>query len=95
VSGSDTYQDHGVIVLWWDESEGGGMTPAGLCPSSSLPRMRKNVNGALYSNTIKYSHSSFLRSLQENLRGGSSASLPLFWAAPQPRPISPTRSIKA
>jgi hypothetical protein len=24
---SDAYQDHGLIVLWWDESEGGDEGP--------------------------------------------------------------------
>jgi hypothetical protein len=62
---SDAYQDHGVIVLWWDESEGGDD------PSRTLPfiiisqDVHKNVNGMPYSNTIQYSHSSFLRTMQE------------------------------
>jgi phosphatidylinositol-3-phosphatase len=62
---SDAYQDHGLIVLWWDESEGGDD------PSRTLPFIiisgdaHKNVNGMPYSNTIQYSHSSFLRTMQE------------------------------
>jgi phosphatidylinositol-3-phosphatase len=62
---SDAYRDHGLIVLWWDESEGGDD------PSRTLPFIiiskdaHKNVNGVPYSNTIQYSHSSFLRTMQE------------------------------
>jgi hypothetical protein len=65
IMASDAYQDHGVIVLWWDESEGGDD------PSRTLPFIiiskdaHKNVNGVPYSNTITYSHSSFLRTMQE------------------------------
>jgi hypothetical protein len=65
IMASKAYQDHGLIVLWWDESEGGDD------PSRTLPFMviskdvHKNVNGVPYSNTIRYSHSSFLRTMQE------------------------------
>jgi hypothetical protein len=47
---SDAYQDHGLIVLWWDESEGGD-------DSRTLPFIviskdaHRNVNGVPYSNT--------------------------------------------
>jgi hypothetical protein len=65
IMASDAYQDHGLIVLWWDESEGGDD------PSRTLPFIviskdaHKNVNGVPYSNTVQYSHSSFLRTMQE------------------------------
>jgi phosphatidylinositol-3-phosphatase len=65
IMASDAYQDHGLIVLWWDESEGGDS------PSETLPfivisqDVHKNVNGLPYSNTIQYSHSSTLRTMQE------------------------------
>jgi hypothetical protein len=64
IMASDAYKDHGLIVLWWDESEGGDE------PSRTLPfiiiskEAHKNVNGMPYSNTIQYSHSSFLRTIQ-------------------------------
>jgi len=64
IMASKAYQDHGLIVLWWDESEGGDD------PSRTLPFIiiskdaHKNVNGIPYSNTITYSHSSFLRTMQ-------------------------------
>jgi len=66
IMASDAYQkDHAIIVLWWDESEGGDDV------SRTLPFMiisndvHKNVNGVPYSNTIQYSHSSTLRTMQE------------------------------
>jgi hypothetical protein len=65
IMASDAYKDHGIIVLWWDESEGGDD------PSRTLPFMiiskdvHRNVHGKPYSNTIQYSHSSFLRTMQE------------------------------
>ena len=65
IMSSDAYKDHGIIVLWWDESEGGDD------PNRTLPFMviskdaHRNVNGKPYSNTIQYSHSSFLRTMQE------------------------------
>jgi hypothetical protein len=65
IMASDAYQDHGLIVLWWDESEGGDD------PSRTLPfiiismDVHKNVNRMPYSNTIQYSHSSTLRTMQE------------------------------
>jgi hypothetical protein len=64
IMASRAYKDHGLIVLWWDESEGGDD------PSRTLPFIiiskdaHKNVNGMPYSNTIQYSHSSFLRTMQ-------------------------------
>jgi hypothetical protein len=64
IMASRAYQDHGLIVLWWDESEGGDD------PSRTLPFIviskdaHRNVNGKPYSNTITYSHSSFLRTMQ-------------------------------
>jgi hypothetical protein len=65
IMASDAYQDHGLIVLWWDESEGGDD------PSRTLPFIiiskdaHQNVNGVPYFNSIQYSHSSFLRTMQE------------------------------
>ena len=65
IMASDAYKDHGVIVLWWDESEGGDD------PSRTLPFIivskdaHENVGGVPYASSIDYSHSSFLRTMQE------------------------------
>jgi len=65
IMASDAYRRHGVIVLWWDESEGGD-TPAQTLPFIVISReAHENVDGMPYSNTIRYSHSSFLRTMQE------------------------------
>jgi hypothetical protein len=62
---SKAYQDHGMIVLWWDESEGGD-DPSRTIPFIVISKdVHKNVNGKPYSNTTQYSHSSFLRTMQE------------------------------
>ena len=64
IMSSRAYQDHGLIVLWWNESEGGDD------PSRTLPFIiiskdaHKNVGGVPFSNTTQYSHSSFLRTMQ-------------------------------
>jgi phosphatidylinositol-3-phosphatase len=65
IMASKAYKDHGVIVLWWDESEGGD-TSAFRIPFIIISKdAHENVGGLPYSNTIQYSHSSFLRTMQE------------------------------
>jgi phosphatidylinositol-3-phosphatase len=65
IMASDAYKDHGVIVFWWDESEGGD-TAAYTMPFMIISKdAHENVGGKPYSNTIEYSHSSFLRTMQE------------------------------
>lgn len=62
---SKAYRDHGAILLWWDESEGGDD------PSRKLPFIviskdaHPNVGGLPYASDVEYSHSSTLRTLQE------------------------------
>ena len=54
-----------MIVLWWDESEGGD-DPGHTIPFFIISQeVHPNVNGLPYSNTIQYSHSSFVRTMQE------------------------------
>jgi len=65
IMASDAYQDHGVIVLWWDESEGGD-DPSRTMPFIIISKdVHRNANGMPYSNRIRYSLSSFLRTMQE------------------------------
>ncbi len=65
IMASDAYEDGAVIVLWWDESEGGDS------PDFTLPfiviskHAHANVNGLPYASGVEYSHSSFLRTMQE------------------------------
>ena len=65
IMASDAYRDHGLIVLWWDESEGGD-DPGRTLPFIVISKdVHKNMDGIPHSNTIPYSHSSFLRTMQE------------------------------
>ena len=65
IMASDAYQDHGIIVLWWDESEGGD-DPSRTLPFIVISKdVHRNVDGKPYSSAIQYSHSSFLRTMQE------------------------------
>jgi phosphatidylinositol-3-phosphatase len=76
IMASDAYKHHGVIVLWWDESEGGD-TPAETLPFIIISRdARENVGGKPFVNTITYSHSSFLRTMQEIFRVDPSRGYP-------------------
>ena len=62
---SKAYKEHGVIVLWWDESEGGD-TPAFTLPFIIISKdAHENVNGLPFASATEYSHSSTLRTMQE------------------------------
>jgi hypothetical protein len=58
IQNSVAYQNNGVILVTWDEGEGGD-GPIGMIVLSPL------AQSGGYSNTIHYTHSSTLRSLQE------------------------------
>jgi hypothetical protein len=65
IMASEAYKDHGVIILWWDESEGGD-TSAYKIPEIVISKdVHENVDGKPYSNAIQYTHSSDLRTMQE------------------------------
>ncbi len=55
---SQAYQNGGVVFITWDEGEGGD-GPIGMIVLSP------NAKGGGYSNTLHYTHSSTLRTLQE------------------------------
>jgi len=55
---SQAYKNGGVIFITWDEGEGGN-GPIGMIVLSN------NAKGGGYSNTIQYTHSSTLRTLEE------------------------------
>ena len=65
IMASDAYKNHGMIVLWWDESEGGD------APDHTLPfiviskDVQPNVNGVPFTSTTELSHASTLRTMQE------------------------------
>ena len=72
IMASDAYRNHGMIILWWDEAESDGVagdnaddfnhTIPFIIISSDVHR---NVNGLPYASNVNYSHSSFLRTMQE------------------------------
>jgi hypothetical protein len=65
IMASDAYRDGGVIVLWWDESEGGDTLDEKL-PFIIISRdAHKNVGGKPYASAVEFSHSSDLRTMQE------------------------------
>ena len=65
IMASDAYQDGGVIVLWWDESEGGDTLDEKLPFIIISKNAHKNVDGTPYASSVQFSHSSFLRTMQE------------------------------
>jgi hypothetical protein len=56
---SQAYQNGGALFITWDESEGGDSNPIGMIILSPL---LKQTN---YSNSLPYSHSSTLRTMQD------------------------------
>lgn len=61
IMASQAYKNNGVIILWWDETEGGD-TPAFTIPEIIISPEAK---GNAYSNTVLYTHSSDLLTMQE------------------------------
>lgn len=77
IMASKAYQEHGVIILWWDESERDGVTGDNpddfnhTVPEIIIsPRAHKNVNGIPYASPLNLTHSSDLRTMQEIFRTG-------------------------
>jgi hypothetical protein len=81
IMASDAYKHHGVIVLWWDESERGD-TSAFTLPFMIISRdAHENVDGLPYASATEYSHSSTLRTMQEIFDVDPSAGYPWLGAA--------------
>jgi len=80
IMASQAYQNDGAIILWWDETEPAGGIPGENADDAShkiaeiviSPDAHPNVNGLPYTNTIAYTHSSDLRTLQEIFHVGLS-----------------------
>ena len=77
IMSSKAYKEHGVIIIWFDESEQDGV--AGDNPDEFdhsigeiviSQRAHKNVNGLPYASPVNLSHSSDLRTMQEIFRVG-------------------------
>ena len=65
IMGSAAYQDHGAILLWWDESEGGDDATRTLPFIVISKDAHPNVSGLPFQSSVLYSHSSTLRTMQE------------------------------
>jgi hypothetical protein len=77
IMASNAYKNHGVIIIWWDESEADG-TPGDNANDFNhtigeiiiSDRAHPNVNGLPYASPVDYTHSSDLLTMQEIFRGG-------------------------
>jgi len=74
---SNAYKNHGVIIIWWDESEADGTlgdNPNHLNHTIGelviSQRAHPNVDGLPYASPVNYTHSSDLRTMQDIFRVG-------------------------
>ena len=65
IMASQAYQNGAAILLWWDETEGGDTDQFTIPFIVISKNAHANVGGKPYASTIKFSHSSFLRTMQE------------------------------
>jgi hypothetical protein len=72
IMASKAYQDNGVIILWWDEAEGDGVSGDNADDFNHTigeivisKHAHKNVNGLPYASPVNLTHSSDLRTMQE------------------------------
>jgi hypothetical protein len=77
IMASKAYKNHGVIILWWDESESDGVAGDNgddfnhtIGEILISPHAHRNVNGLPYASPVNYTHSSDLRTMQEIFRVG-------------------------
>jgi phosphatidylinositol-3-phosphatase len=62
---SDAYKNNGALFILWDEAEDSGEFSDGPIPMFLLSPLAKGGGKAPYSNTIHYTHSSTLKTIQE------------------------------
>ena len=77
IMASDAYKNHGVIILWWDESESDGASGDNADDFNHTigeivisQHAHANVNGVPYASPVNLTHSSDLRTMQEIFRVG-------------------------
>jgi phosphatidylinositol-3-phosphatase len=61
IMASQAYQNNGVIIIWWDETEGGDDTSRTLMEAVISPLAKGNA----YANSVVMSHSSDLKTIEE------------------------------
>ncbi|MGC1361679.1 MAG: alkaline phosphatase family protein [Silvibacterium sp.] len=62
---SDAYKDNGMLIVVWDEAEDDGPFADGPIPMFLLSPLAKGGGKAPYSNSIHYTHSSTLKTIEE------------------------------
>jgi len=77
IMASNAYKNHGVIILWWDETESDGVAGDNADDFNHTigeiiisPHAKHNVSGLPYASRVDYTHSSDLRTMQEIFRMG-------------------------
>lgn len=85
IMSSEAYQDGGVIILWWDESESDGVSGDNgddfnhtIGEIIISPLAHENVFGLPYASSIDYTHSSDLRTMQEIFHVKASGASPFL-----------------
>jgi hypothetical protein len=75
IMASDAYKNHGVIIIWFDESERDGVPGDNADDFNHTigeivisKHAHANVNGLPFASTLNYTHSSDLRTMQEIFR---------------------------
>lgn len=77
IMASDAYNNHGAIIIWWDESESDGVAgdngddfnhTIGEIVIST--RAHKNVDGMPYASPVLFTHSSDVRTMQNIFHAG-------------------------
>ena len=61
IASSQAYKDDGVIIIWWDETEGGDDTSHKIGEIIISP----DAKGNAYTNQTRYTHSSDLLTMQK------------------------------
>jgi hypothetical protein len=65
IMASEAYQQGAAILLWWDETEGGDTDQFAIPFIVISKNAHANAAGKPFASATKYSHSSFLRTMQE------------------------------
>jgi hypothetical protein len=76
IMASDAYKNHGVIIIWWDESESDGVAGDNgdrfdhTIGEIVISEHAHGNNGLPYASPVDFTHSSDLRTMQEIFRVG-------------------------
>jgi hypothetical protein len=88
IMASRAYQDGGAIILWWDESEGGDSAEFTLPFFVISKKAHANKGGLPFASAVQYSHSSFLRTMQDIFDVNPDDGFPYLGAAVVANPLT-------